>query len=194
MKQQTRNATAALSAAVLVSLGAALLVPATGHADKWAAPRPRLAAAPRGEWALVVVPDAKDPFGGPAVGRLLRLGPSGNTVLVRRFRLRSVPAEALVGDNGEVATLDTYGSLGYAHAVVVYGPDGKVLADYKLEDLLTPAELAKVPQTASSRPWRADRTARIEEGAGGPTLVIPPSNGTAGRTLRVDLKTGKLAR
>src|SRR5262249_46090283 len=93
---------------------------------------------------------------GASTGQLFALEADCKEKAVWNAKLVNVPDRVYVAPDGRrVVTIDTYGRLGYDHSVVVYDDRGKVLADYKLEDLLTRAEIRRhVDQTVSSR-WRA---------------------------------------
>jgi hypothetical protein len=100
----------------------------------------------------------------------------------------NTPQQVVVDDEGRyVATIDTYGSAGFAHSLVVYGHAGKVTRDFKLEDLLSNEEIeTKVLRTESSRRWADHADFRIEDGH----LLIRLH---WGKVLRVELSSGKLA-
>ena len=67
-----------------------------------------------------------------------------------------IPARMLVSGRGWVVGVNQYARLGYNHSLVIWNPKGDRLADYTLEDLLTPDEIrAHVMQSTSSRRWNA---------------------------------------
>jgi hypothetical protein len=174
----------------LVPLAILLLVISQSalHADKWAAPTPRIYASPWGTHALKVLPDRGN-FGGQADATLFTLDEKGDEKVIWKGKLVNMPHQVLLSNQGKyVATIDTYANLGFQHAIVLYNDKGKAVADYALEELLTKAELAeKVPQTASSRHWASGTKFTFPEG--GQTFDVELK---WGRTFKIDLATGKL--
>ncbi|HWW83038.1 MAG TPA: hypothetical protein VNZ26_05515 [Vicinamibacterales bacterium] len=70
----------------------------------------------------------------------------------------------------------------------MYGAKGAVVADYRLEDLLTPDEIVlHVGSSASSRLWARD--ARFDSDERAKQFVITLS---WGRTVRIALATGRI--
>jgi hypothetical protein len=73
------------------------------------------------------------------------------------FRLRwiafhSTPVQAFITDDGRYIVLrDQWGQVGYGKVLTFFGPDGRVLASYTLEQLLPFDEILEVPTTMSSR-------------------------------------------
>jgi hypothetical protein len=110
-----------------------------------------------------------------------------------RSPLVNVPHQVFVSDaNGEpayVVTVDTWGNLGYAHSLVVYGSEGHVTADFALENLLTPAEISKVKRSAGSRWWAEQATFGFRHAPDGMRLVIRMN---WGKVITVDLGRGKI--
>src|SRR5262249_3861777 len=101
--------------------------------------------------------------------------------------LVNTPHRALVDDSGKfVVTIDTYAALGFAHSLVIYGDKGKVIRDFKLEDLLTPEEIRKnVAHTESSRRWADKAEFQMESDH----LILRLN---WGQVIRVELATGKI--
>ena len=75
------------------------------------------------------------------------------------------PGDAVISNSGELVTFDNWGALGYEQVVVLYSKSGSVLASYDLSDLFSPAEIAKIPTTETSRWWR-DRPRPTDIGDG----------------------------
>src|SRR5262245_17018742 len=108
-----------LALAVLVALPAALL------ADKWAAPTPKVFASQFGSHGFKLL---KPEFGGDSEGLLFRLDAEGREQIVWQAKLINTPHQVIVDEDGTyVVTVDTYGILGYAHSLVIYGKQGKVI-------------------------------------------------------------------
>lgn len=168
---------------------------APAWADRWGAPTPRVFASEAGRFGFVAVPEQNEAGAagkvpsGTSFGTLFRLDAQGQQVTVWKRSLINVPMTVLVSDLGDVVTLDTYARPGREHALVVYGPAGQVLADYRLEQLLTPQEIATVPHSMSGRFWTRGRVFRFTHYGDAPHLVIRPEHG---RVVRVNLQTGKL--
>ncbi len=166
---------------VVLALAASPLL----RADSWAPPSPKVFASPYGTHGFKVL---KPQFGKPSEGLLFRLDDEGKERAVWSGKLVNTPHRVLVDEGGRfVVTIDTYGSLGGAHALVIYGEKGKVIRDMKLEDFLTADELEKkVMSTVSSRHWAGKAAFKIEGGHLEVRLDW-------GRTVRVELATGKIA-
>jgi hypothetical protein len=170
---------------ILLALAAVALVAAQLRADKWPAPTPRIFASQEGGHGFKVL---KPEFGGVSEGVLFRLDAAGQEQVVWQTRLVNTPHQVVVDDEGRfVVTVDTYGSLGFAHSLVVYGSQGAVIGDFKLEDLLSKEEIeTKVLHSEFSRRWAEHADFAIERGH----LVVRLH---WGKTLRVELASGKLA-
>ena len=90
-------------------------------------------------------------------------------------------------------TLDTWAHVGYEHCLVIYGQKGKVIADFKLEDLLTDKEIAGLPATLSSRGWSDKDLAEFEDRSlGFDELVIRMKYKEWARVIRISLASGKI--
>lgn len=174
-----RLLTQLLVAAAIVGMTAPL------RADKWPPPTPRVFGSQWGRHGFKVL---KPEFGGSSHGVLFRLDAEGKEQIVWQAPLVNTPHQVIVDDEGKfVATIDTYGSLGFAHALVIYGSGGKVIGDFKLEDLLTKDEIAtKVLHSEFSRRWVEHGHVAIEDGH----LVLRLH---WGKSLRVELSSGKVA-
>ena len=123
-----------------------------------------------------------------AVGVMFGVNKDGSDGVVWRRPLVNLPYQAYISESqGHLVTIDTYANLGYEHVLVVYGPKGKMLADYDLSDLLNPGEISKnVEQTRGSRWWAKDAKIKFLNGT---TLEITLH---WGKVIKVSLETGKL--
>jgi hypothetical protein len=172
---------AALAAVVLLAATAA-------RADQWATPTPRDYRSASGGYVFRVVPTEANWFK-PAEGTLVSRDRDGKETVVWRKQLVNLPNQAFVADDGRhVVTIDSYARLGYQHVLVLYGAEGKLLADYELEDLLKPEEIRdRVMTTVSSRHWAGDT--KFAFGRDDKELTITLK---WGRTITLDPATGKL--
>jgi hypothetical protein len=110
---------------------------------------------------------------------------------VWRARLVNVPARILVADDGETAVgIDNAGCrFGSDHSVVIYGKSGRVVADYRLEDLVSAADIRRyVHVTMAGRHWTERATFSFS--ADDTSLVITFD---WGRVIRIDLSSGKIS-
>jgi hypothetical protein len=110
---------------------------------------------------------------------------------VWRARLVNVPARILVADDGDsVVGIDNAGCrFGADHSVVIYGKGGRVVADYRLEDLLSVADIRRyVHVTMAGRHWT--ERASFSFSAADSSLVITLD---WGRVIRIDLSSGKIS-
>jgi hypothetical protein len=121
--------------------------------------------------------------------RLFRLDEPGNPnpQTIWQKPIPFVPSQVLVSDSGDVVSIDEYFQLGYRHALVVFNRQGDIIADYKLEDLLTPTEIKwRVQCTVSSRHWMMGAVTDFTYGS---FLLIRLK---WGKLITVDLDSGKL--
>ena len=169
----------------LLSLGFsfALLLNTGVRADKFAAgpPQPKLFASEHGAYALKILPDASSvgtrtrtegshspvqavQVIGKSEGVFFTLDESGKEKVIWRAKLANIPNRAILVENGKyVITLDSWRSIGFDHCLVVYGAQGKVIADFKLEDLLTPQEIETLPASVTHRGWSDKDIAEFED-------------------------------
>ena len=162
-------------------------------ADSWARPAARVFASARGNHGLKVVPPSRLSHATQhkAAATLFTLEPrSGAEKIEWQAALVNVPHRVFVSSadgSPVVVTVDTWANLGHAHSLVVYGWGGRVVADFALEDLLTPGEMSKVKRTAPSR-WWAERAA-FRFAPNGTRFVIRMD---WGKVITVDLRSGKI--
>jgi hypothetical protein len=64
------------------------------------------------------------------------------------------PVDLLLSNAGYLITFDNWHNLGYGKAVAIYGPSGKPLASWQLEELYTRDQLDAIKKSVSSRWWR----------------------------------------
>ena len=173
---------------LLLAVTCLLFLAVATRADSWATPTPRLFTNAWGTHALKVLPAADKMFG-PADAVLFTLDEKGNERPQWKGRLVNLPHRVYLSPSTKhIVTIDTYGQLGYQHAVVIYTDGGKVVADYRLEDLVTAAELAdKVMKTVSSRHWASGARIHFPDTANSVEIELK-----WGRTIKIDLETGKL--
>ena len=172
-----------------------LIIPALAapsRADSWAAPLPAIHASERGRYAVKVIPEKVFNARAEAVS----LDKDGNVISHWKMPLACMPVSVYVADFAPiVVALDMFHQTGQEHTLVVYGRDGKVLADYALEDLLTKEEIEKHTfRTISSRWWRHDTTTEFHYAPyrDNPTEAAFIMRFKWGKVIRVDLLTGKL--
>jgi len=152
-----------LRSSLTLSLAVALALSSIVHADKFPAvpPEPKLFASMYGNFAFKTLPD-----GSVSEGMLLTLDAQAKEKVIWRAKLLNIPSRAIITENGKyVITLDSWRSIGFEHCLVIYGEKGKVIADYKLEDLLTAKEIEGLPASASSRGWSSKDVAEFEDRA-----------------------------
>ncbi len=66
----------------------------------------------------------------------------GENVLWRK-PIEYIPADVRVSPQGWVVGVNEYARLGYNHSLVIWNTKGDRLADYTLDDLLTPDEVER---------------------------------------------------
>ncbi len=115
----------------------------------------------------------------------MRMSRKGKVLYERDAVNPEAPRVALVSDTGYAVTLDEWDQPGYDHALVIYAPDGSLVVDRRLEELLVENELPNLEETASSRRWAQVATPpRISHDL----LVIPMVHG---QDIHVRLRDGQ---
>ncbi|MBY0526291.1 MAG: hypothetical protein K2R98_23055 [Gemmataceae bacterium] len=160
----------------------------SSFADKWGAPVAQIFASSEGTCGLKILPPP-DGAARKSQGRLFSLDPEGKEKPIWDVRLVNIPVRALISDDGKyVATLDTWGGTGFDHSLVVYGPTGNMVADFKLEDLLTQEEIGKhTERSESSRRWAQNATFKFDRDKEKLTIAF-----NWGKVIRVSVTTGKI--
>ncbi len=64
------------------------------------------------------------------------------------------PVDLLLSNAGYLITFDNWHNLGYGKAVAIYGPSGKPVASWQLEQLYPHDQLDSIKKSVSSRWWR----------------------------------------
>jgi hypothetical protein len=171
-----------LRTSLLVLVGL-LVLAGSARADTWASPRPKDFTSPSRNRTFKVTPGKRGLFDN-ATGVLILRDKDGKEKTAWERKLVNLPHQAFVSDHtNHVVTIDTYARLGGQHSLVVYGKDGKVLADYQLEDLLTREDIRRhVTQTVSSRWWASG--AKCAFSAEGNEFVATLS---WGKVIKIDL-------
>jgi hypothetical protein len=142
----------------------------TVRADTWDRPKPKDFTSPSGNRTFKLT------LGGPGLfdianGVLILRDKDNKEKTVWQRKLVNLPHQAFVSDKtNHVVTIDTYARLGFQHSLVLYGENGEVLGDYRLEDLLTAKEIQdNVKQTVSSRWWAS--SAKFDFSADGKEFI-----------------------
>jgi hypothetical protein len=118
---------------------------------------------------------------------LFRLNDKGEEVVHWSKPLAYIPDRMLISERAEVVGIDEYCRRGFRHALVVLGTDGNVLADYRLEDLLSSDEIeSNVKSTVSSRRWMLNGRAAFER----PGFFVIRLDW--GKVITVHLETGTI--
>jgi len=182
------NRTAISAAAVI-----ALVLGGVCRGDSWPNPTPRIFSSDDGHWAIKIVPerDGSQKRDFTAVGILFGLNDDGSERVAWKRQLVNVPVRAIPYRNYDTAfvvTLDTWGRMGYEHALAIYGKEGKLLGDFRLEDLLTEREIRDFAVlSTSSRRWENRASFHLVRDPRNPRLRIEFD---FGKVLLVDLSTG----
>jgi len=166
-----------------------LIATAIVGADSWPGPRPQVFAAAYGAYGFKTRPPQLSVWSGKGHGTLFAPAADGSERVVWNRELVNIPVRAFVADDGKyVVTLDTWAKLGYEHALVIYGEQGNVVADYDLEALLPADDIARsVVQRVGSRHWLEGGAVSFDEGRS--SLVITLH---WGKVLTVALSTGRI--
>ena len=101
-----------------------------------------------------------------------------------------MPRAALVSMAGHVVTLDEHYQAGGDHAVVVFAPDGRLVRNVRLEQLLDSADLSHVEHSDCGRLWRNGAAFYFSRAPNARLYIAFPW----GRAVEIDLTTGALRR
>ena len=157
-------------------------------ADAWPGARPQAFASANRTFVFKTQPPRLANWSGKAQGTVVTISGGSEAVIWSR-ELLNIPVQAFITDDGKhVVTCDTWAKLGYDHALVIYGDQGVVIADYNLERLLSADEIAtSVSRTATTRPWLNGATIAFDGSAEHIVITLQ-----WGKVLRVALSTGKV--
>lgn len=188
-----------LTRLLLLLLCATVALPAA--ADSWMAPQPATVTSQDAAYRLTVFPPPRGPVadGETPPGCIATLEQLEGNAYVERWRKPLpnpiAPASVLVDGQGRFVTFDDWGRVGFGDNVVaIYAADGTLVKKYGLEQLLSPEQLAAVPNSVSSRWW--GRQHRIDHD-GALVLVLAEGRDAEGneispeRELRLDMATGE---
>ena len=101
-----------------------------------------------------------------------------------------MPQAALVSMAGHLVMLDEHYQAGGEQALVVFGPDGRLVRTFALGDLLASADLEHVEYSDCGRLWRNGAAFYFARPPEAKLYVALPW----GRVLEIDLSTGALKR
>ncbi len=143
----------------------ALLLTSSGLADDWPAATTQNVFSENGRYFVRILPGESVGdsvgFSGAPKGRFAHAefyarGANRAYELVADTALQNPvsPTDALVTNSGFLVTFDNWHNLGYGKAVAIYGPKGRLIQAYSLEQLYAPDRLSKIPRSVSSRWWR----------------------------------------
>jgi len=176
-----------------LAVGLSLVLSSAACADDLIAPGPRIyAQSSSGKYAIKILPGTsadKDE------GVFFTLDKEGKEEVIWRTKLVNIPGPAIIAENGKyVITLDTFGRID-EHCLVVYGEKGKVIADFKLEDLLTAREIESIPRTVTMRGWHDKGIAEFEDRSFGyDDLLIRMKHKGWAKVIRISLSSGKIVK
>ena len=175
----------AFGMALVATLSSAILTTAA-LAEKWPTPQPRIFTQPQGQYGLKVLPNREGVF--------FTFDERGDEKVLWRTKLVNVPLRVIVCEDGKhVVTTETWAHAGHQHALVIYGEEGKVKADFRLEDLLTADEIARMPANFGSRLWSGRDITEFDDHSRRDEFVIRMKHEGWAKVLRVTLSAGELA-
>jgi hypothetical protein len=178
---------------LIFGLGLSLVLSSAVCADDLIAPGPRIyAQSSSGKYAIKILPFTS---ADKSEGVFFTLDKDGKEEVIWRTTLVNFPGPAIITENGKyVITLDTWGQLD-EHCLVVYGEKGKVIADFKLEDLLTAKEIESIPRTVTMRGWHDKGIAEFEDRSlGYDQMVIRMKHKGWARVICLSLSSGKIVK
>jgi hypothetical protein len=197
---------------LMLGLGLALVQSSNARADKFPAgpPQPKLFSSVYGYYALKILPDVSsvgtrkrtEGIHGPeqasqivgnSEGVFFTLDENAKEKVIWRAKLVNIPNRAiLVGSGKYVITLDSWRSVGFDHCLVVYGEKGKVIADFKLEDLLTAKEIESLDGSVTHRGWSGLGIAEFEDRSRQDELIIRRKYKDWTKVMRLTLSSGRI--
>ena len=185
-----------------LGLGLALVLSFDARADTFPAepPQPKLFASVYGVYAFKTLPDG--PVGtragqviGKSEGVFFTLDEHAKEKVIWRAKLVNIPNRAIIAESGKyVITLDSWRSIGFEHCLVVYGENGKVIADFKLEDLLTAKEIEGLPASVTHRGWSDKDIAEFQDRSREGELVIRMKYKGWTKVIRLSLSSGRIVK
>src|SRR5207245_6704144 len=129
---------------------------------------------------------------GTSEGVFFTLDEHAKEKVIWRAKLVNIPNRAVLVESGKyVITLDSWRSVGFDHCLVVYGEKGKVIADFKLEDLLTAKEIEGLPSSITHRSWSDKHIAEFEDRSREDQLVIQMKYKGWTKVIRLSLSSGR---
>jgi hypothetical protein len=176
-----------------LAVGLSLVLSSAACADDLIAPGPRIyAQALSGKYAIKILPGTS---ADKSEGVFFTLDKDGKEEVIWRTKLVNIPGPAIITENGKyVITLDTFLRID-EHCLVVYGEKGKVIADLKLEDLLTAKEIESIPRTVTMRGWHDKGIAEFDDRSFGyDELVIRMKHKGWAKVIRLSLSSGKIVK
>jgi hypothetical protein len=197
-----------------LGLGLALVLSSDARADKFPAgpPQPKLFSSVYGYYALKILPDVSSvstrtrtegvhgpeqagQIVGTSEGVFFTLDENAKEKVIWRTKLVNIPNRAVLVETGKyVVTLDSWRSVGFDHCLVVYGEKGKVIADFKLEDLLTAKEIESLDGEVTHRGWSGQGTAEFEDRSRQDELVIRMKHKGWTKVIRLSLSSGRIVK
>jgi len=90
-----------------------------------------------------------------------------------RDKIRRMPHQALLSQQGRLVTLNEYGELGYKNAVAIYSQTGVLVKTYQLEEFLPASDTEKIQTSVSSRWWNKDAKYYFVDNPGRFYVVLP---------------------
>jgi hypothetical protein len=204
----------ARQAFLMLGCGLALVLSSNARADKFPAmpPQPKLFSSVYGSYALKILPDVSSvgtrkrtegvhsaaqagQIVGNSEGVFFALDENAKEKVIWRAKLVNSPNRAILVENGKyVVTLDSWRNVGFDHCLVVYGEKGKVIADFKLEDLLTAKEIEGLPTEITTRDWSSKDIAEFEDRSREDELVIRMKYKGWTKVIRLTLSSGRIVK
>ena len=134
-------------------------------ADDWPAATVQNVFSENGQYFVRIVPGrstgdtvgfagaSKGPY---ARGEFYARQPNRAYTLVADVELQNPisPTDALVTNGGYLLTFDNWHNFGYGKVVSIYGPTGRLVRGFTLDQLYPADRLEKIPRSVSSRWWR----------------------------------------
>lgn len=190
-------------------MGMAFLVTLTvpAMADLWVEPKPRTYRSDNGRYEVKIIPAMREGKSGAGAVEAKRPTTPGATPQAKDSKCKAIlyriegqkrvqlwethltnrvsPVQAKVSDDGRwVVTRDNWYYLGYGPDVVaIRGEGGRLVKALPLEALVSPAEMARIRETADSRWWLARSGFDERLGLYFVEIALPEGSPDAGRTI-----------
>ncbi len=171
--------------ALLASLLLSVILVAPAHADSWLPANIQARASVNGNFVIRIIPGKSmdDVYSGSGMPKTVHATAEWyrfNGTSYEKARTVTLPnpispVDIELTDRGVLVTIDNWHNLGTGNVLAIYTPSGKVVRKFKLSDLYSHNDIARLPHSTSSIQWRCPGLSTFLESAN--TLLVNDSIG-----------------